>query len=84
MDTTKIRAQVKSKWYYIFWGIATTSVVAGQILVGTGYRQMAQETEKINNTLIKILIGGAIRQQIEAPDAAPMEQQDQYTMPIIR
>tara|TARA_A100001234_G_scaffold190905_1_gene177279 strand:+ start:482 stop:649 length:168 start_codon:yes stop_codon:yes gene_type:complete len=51
MDTTKIRAQVKSKWYYIFWGIATTSVVAGQILVGTGYRQMAQETEKINNNI---------------------------------
>jgi len=35
------RHQVKSKWYYIFWGIATVSVVAGQIYVGTGFRQMA-------------------------------------------
>ena len=26
--------QVKSKWYYIFWGVATVSVVAGQIYVG--------------------------------------------------
>ena len=37
----KLRAQVKSKWYYIFWGIATISVVAGQIYVGSGYRQMS-------------------------------------------
>ena len=34
----KIRAQVKSKWYYIFWGTATVSVVLGQLYVGTGYR----------------------------------------------
>ena len=33
--------QVKSKWYYIFWGMATISVVAGQIYVGSGYRQMS-------------------------------------------
>jgi len=37
----KLRAQVKSKWYYIFWGVATISVVAGQIHVGSGYRQMS-------------------------------------------
>ena len=37
--------QVKSKWYYIFWGIATVSVVAGQIYVGTGYREMAEATK---------------------------------------
>ena len=36
------RYQIKSKWYYIFWGIATVSVVAGQIYVGLGYREMAQ------------------------------------------
>jgi len=37
----ELRAQVKSKWYYIFWGMATISVVAGQIYVGSGYRQMS-------------------------------------------
>ena len=36
----KQRAQVKSKFYYIFWGVATFSVVAGQLYVGSGYRQM--------------------------------------------
>ena len=35
---TKLKAQVKSRFYYIFWGIATIAVVAGQLYVGTGYR----------------------------------------------
>ena len=34
----KVRAQVKSRFYYLFWGLATFSVVAGQLYVGTGYR----------------------------------------------
>ena len=38
----KLRAQVKSKWYYIFWGIATVSVVSGQLYVGSGYRMMSE------------------------------------------
>ena len=37
----KKRNQVKSKFYYIFWGIATVSVVLGQVYVGTGYRAYA-------------------------------------------
>jgi len=27
----------------VFWGIATVSVVAGQVYVGSGYREMANE-----------------------------------------
>ena len=37
----KQRAQVKSKFYYIFWGAATLSVLAGQLYVGSGYRMYA-------------------------------------------
>ena len=37
----KKRNQVKSKFYYIFWGIATVSVVLGQVYVGAGYRAYA-------------------------------------------
>ena len=48
----KKRYQIKSRWYYIFWGIATTSVVAGQIYVGTGYRQMANTVEDFRNAYI--------------------------------
>ena len=39
--------QVKSRIYYLFWGIATASVLAGQIYVGTGYRQMAENTNEL-------------------------------------
>lgn len=38
---SKVRAQVKSRWYYLFWGAATLSVFAGQLYVGTGYRSMS-------------------------------------------
>ena len=37
----KQKAQVKSKFYYIFWGVATVSVVLGQLYVGSGYRLYA-------------------------------------------
>ena len=38
----KKQHQVKSSWYYIFWGIMSASVVAGQIYVGSGYREMSE------------------------------------------
>ena len=34
--------QVKSKWYYIFWGAMAVAVVSGQLYIGTGYRIMAK------------------------------------------
>ena len=34
--------QHKQRYYYIFWSIATISVVIGQIYVATGYRSLAQ------------------------------------------
>ena len=43
----KPRAQVKSRFYYLFWGIATVSVVLGQLYVGSGYRIFAQSLLRI-------------------------------------
>ena len=43
----KQRAQVKSRFYYLFWGIATVSVVLGQLYVGSGYRIFAQSLLRI-------------------------------------
>ena len=43
----KIKAQVKSRWYYVFWGTATVSVVLGQLYVGTGYRLYASSLIRI-------------------------------------
>lgn len=47
LDALKKHHQVKSKWYYIFWGICAVAVVGGQLYVGTGYRQMAQSIKYI-------------------------------------
>ena len=43
----KQRNQVKSKFYYIFWGVATASVVLGQLYVGSGYRLFANSLLRI-------------------------------------
>ena len=43
----KVRNQVKSRFYYLFWGIATVSVVLGQLYVGSGYRIFAQSLMRI-------------------------------------
>ena len=52
----KQRKQVKSKFYYIFWGIATFSVVAGQLYVGSGYRMFARSLNRIFDT-IEVQVG---------------------------
>ena len=43
----KQRHQVKSRFYYIFWGAATVSVFAGQMYVGSGYRQMSDSINRL-------------------------------------
>ena len=48
----KQRNQVKSKFYYIFWGLATLSVFAGQLYVGSGYRQMSRSFNRIVDSII--------------------------------
>ena len=52
----KIRAQVKSRWYYIFWGTATVSVVLGQLYVGTGYRLMHNGMQELMNKVDGVLL----------------------------
>ena len=39
---SKLKHQVKSSRYYIFWGAATIAVMVGQIYVGNGYRKMSE------------------------------------------
>ena len=43
----KQRHQVKSRWYYIFWGTATVTVFVGQVFVGNGFRRMAESLDKV-------------------------------------
>ena len=76
---TKRKAQMKSSSYYLFWGIATIAVVAGQIYVGTGYRRMSETGDAISadiNLLVEIL-------SMPSPQAMPFPNRD-YKMPILQ
>lgn len=49
--------QVKSKWYYVFWGIATIAVCSGQLYVGSGYREMAAQQRELTTSIEKLVKG---------------------------
>ena len=68
---TKTKAQMKSSSYYLFWGIATIAVVAGQIYVGAGYRHMSESVDDLVEHLTD-----------PRPKKMPVEMP--YEMPIIR
>ena len=48
---TKLKHQVKSSRYYLFWGAATIAVMAGQIYVGNGYRGMSQSVKDLTEII---------------------------------
>ena len=55
----KQRHQIKSRWYYIFWGTCTVAVCAGQVFVGNGFRRMADSADAISadiNLLVEVLM----------------------------
>ena len=57
MKKEKQRNQVKSRFYYIFWGSATVAVCAGQIFVGNGFRRMAESFDRVLDAPIRMDIG---------------------------
>ena len=69
---SKLKHQVKSNIYYVFWGACTIAVMAGQIYVGTGYRSMSKSIEKLVDTYVN------------RPKTMPAEKPLMYDMPIIR
>ena len=69
---SKLKHQVKSNMYYVFWGACTIAVMAGQIYVGTGYRSMSKSIEKLVDTYVN------------RPKTMPAEKPLMFDMPIIR
>ena len=67
----KLKHQVKSNKYYLFWGAATIAVMAGQIYVGTGYRSMSKSLDT--------LVDSYVNRPRTMPADKPL-----YEMPIIR
>ena len=66
----KQRHQVKSRWYYIFWGTCTVAVCAGQWFVGSGFRRMADSVDKVLDAPIIL-------------DMGPRHRMDLYDDPMI-
>ena len=67
----KIRHQMKSRFYYLFWGAATVAVVAGQLYVGTSYRAMAKSMNRWFEETIDII---TLPSRIDAPPNKYYEQ----------
>ena len=70
-NMSKLKHQVKSNKYYLFWGAATIAVMAGQIYVGTGYRNMSESLDNL------------VDAYVNRPRIMPAEK-PLYEMPIIR
>ena len=52
---SKLKHQVKSNMYYVFWGACTFAVMAGQIYVGAGYNNMSRSVRDLTEVItIKI------------------------------
>jgi len=78
----KIRAQMKSRFYYWFWGAATVTVVSGQFYVGSGYRQMARSLDRWFDETIEIITTPKIRRD-SGGYYMPVPTPDDYGMTII-
>ena len=46
--------QVKTQWYYWFWGAATVAVVSGQIYIGSGYHRMSESINNLTSIVGKV------------------------------
>ena len=73
----KIRAQMKSRFYYLFWGAATVSVFAGQMYVGSGYRKMSNSLDTLVDSYVN-------RPRIVPVDKDRQTSQSPYKMPIVQ
>ena len=65
----KIKHQIKSGKYYIFWGAATIAVMAGQIYVGAGYRSMSESVKDLTE-MIEIKIEYGFTQKLHEKNAS--------------
>ena len=72
---------MKSSSYYLFWGVATVAVVAGQVYVGTGYRSMAKSMNRWFEETIEII---TMPKRPSTGTYKPMRPPADWEMPIIQ
>ncbi len=54
MKKTKLKAQVKSRFYYVFWALLHSSVWA--LYVGTGYRVLHSDMRELLSKVDGVLL----------------------------
>ena len=79
----KIRAQMKSRFYYMFWGAATIAVVSGQLYVGTSYRTMARSMNRWFEETIDIMQEPVKQRRDSGGYYMPIPTPEDYGMTII-
>ena len=75
---TKLKHQVKSSRYYLFWGAATIAVMAGQIYVGNGYRGMSESVKDLTETITIKMEWDELRRGRGTGPYIPMVNPDDY------
>ena len=80
---SKIKHQIKSGKYYVFWGACTLAVMTGQIYVGVGYRQMSKSLDAWFDKTIGIMIQKKLMQEPRGIDPYIYGDKEDG-MPIIR
>ena len=81
---TKRKAQIKSSRYYLFWGVATIAVMAGQIYVGTGYRNMSKSLDRLIDAYVNRPRVMPADKHLQHHEKIEDDLRSQYQMPIIK
>ena len=75
---SKIKNQMKSYQYYLFWGACTVAVMAGQIYVGAGYKSMSQSVKDLTETITIKMEWDELNQRRGTGPYVPMTDPDDY------
>ena len=75
---SKIKHQIKSGKYYIFWGACTIAVMAGQIFVGAGYRSMSREVRDLTEVITIKMEWDELNKRRTGSPYMPMINPDDY------
>ena len=75
---SKIKNQMKSYQYYLFWGACTVAVMAGQIYVGAGYKSMSQSVKDLTEIITIKMEWDELNQRRGTGPYVPMLDPDDY------
>ena len=75
---SKLKHQVKSNMYYIFWGACTVAVMAGQIYVGAGYNRMSRSVRDLTEAIVIKMEWEELRRGTGGSPFMPMVDPDDY------